>query len=60
MKINLKKALFMLTGTFLVAFGTYFFLAPNHIAAGGTSGIAIIINAVFPNLPIGLLMMGIK
>lgn len=25
MKINLKKALFMLTGTFLVAFGTYFF-----------------------------------
>lgn len=59
MKINLKKALFMLTGTFLVAFGTYF-LAPNHIAAGGTSGIAIIINAVFPNLPIGLLMMGME
>ncbi|MEY8001456.1 YitT family protein [Clostridium sp. Mt-5] len=60
MKINLKNIFLMLIGTFLVAFGTYFFLAPNHIAAGGTSGIAIIINSVFPNLPIGLLMMGME
>ncbi|CAB1252246.1 YitT family protein [Clostridium sp. MT-14] len=57
---NIKDIFFMLIGTFLVAFGTYFFLAPNHIAAGGTSGIAIIINTLFPNLPIGLLMMGME
>ena len=60
MKINLKDIFLILVGSFFVAFGTYFFLAPNHIAAGGTSGIAIIINSIFPRIPIGLLMMGME
>ncbi|ADK16587.1 MULTISPECIES: YitT family protein [Clostridium] len=60
MKINLKDIFLILVGSLFVAFGTYFFLAPNHIAAGGTSGIAIIINSIFPNIPIGLLMMGME
>jgi uncharacterized membrane-anchored protein YitT (DUF2179 family) len=60
MKINLKDIFLILVGSLFVAFGTYFFLAPNHIAAGGTSGIAIIINSIFPSIPIGLLMMGME
>lgn len=60
MKINFKDIFLILIGSFFVAFGTYFFLAPNHIAAGGTSGVAIIINSIFPNIPIGLLMMGME
>ncbi|MCI1944468.1 YitT family protein [Clostridium luticellarii] len=60
MKINVKNGFLLFAGTFLVAFGTYFFLAPNHIAAGGISGIAIIINTIFPSLPIGLLMIGME
>ncbi|MCH3963186.1 MAG: YitT family protein [Clostridium sp.] len=54
---NLKDILLLLFGCFLVSFGTYFFLAPCHIAAGGISGAAIIINSIFPSIPIGLFMM---
>lgn len=55
-----KNIMVLLSGCFLVSFGTYFFLAPCHIAAGGVSGAAIIINSIFPNIPIGLFMMCIE
>lgn len=60
MKSKLKNFSLILLGTFLVAFGTYFFLAPNEIAAGGISGAAIIINSIFPKVPIGILMMAME
>ncbi len=60
MKKNFKSFFLILLGAFLVAFGTYFFLAPNKIAAGGISGAAIIINSIFPNIPLGILMMGME
>lgn len=60
MKKNLRSFLFILFGGLLVAIGTYFFLAPNHIAAGGVSGAAIILNSIFPMAPIGALMMGME
>ncbi|GAA0733882.1 YitT family protein [Clostridium oceanicum] len=44
-------------GVFLVAISVTFFLKPNNIAAGGTTGIAIIINSFFPALSVGLLML---
>ena len=54
---NLKDICLLLLGCFFVSFGTYFFLAPCHIAAGGLSGAAIIVNSIFTNIPIGLFMM---
>lgn len=60
MKKNLKSFLLILLGGLFVSFGTYFFLAPNHIAAGGISGAAIIINSIFPGIPIGALMMAME
>ncbi|MBK1810578.1 YitT family protein [Clostridium sp. YIM B02505] len=57
MKNKIKDFLLLFIGSVLVALGTYFFLAPNKIAAGGISGIAIIINSLIPSLPIGGLMM---
>lgn len=60
MKKNLTSYLLILFGGLLVALGTYFFLAPSHIAAGGISGASIIINSIFPSLPIGLLMMAME
>ncbi|GKU24836.1 YitT family protein [Clostridium folliculivorans] len=57
MKNKIKDFLLLFTGSVLVALGTYFFLAPNKIAAGGISGIAIIINSIIHSLPIGGLMM---
>ncbi|WML35970.1 YitT family protein [Clostridium sp. OS1-26] len=60
MKKNFKSFFVIFIGALLVAVGTYFFLAPNHIAAGGISGAAIIINSIFPSLPIGALMMAME
>ncbi|NMM63197.1 YitT family protein [Clostridium sp. P21] len=60
MEKKLKSVFLILLGAFLVAFGTYFFLAPNEIAAGGISGAAIIINSIFPKIPIGILMMAME
>lgn len=41
-------------GTGLLALGTYMFIAPNQIAPGGVSGIAILLNHLF-HIPIGWL-----
>lgn len=57
---NLKSFLLILFGALLVSIGTYFFLKPSEIAAGGISGIAIIVNSIFPKIPIGILMMGME
>lgn len=40
-------------GIILVAFSIEYFYAPNNIAAGGVTGIAIILNAIMPKLSIG-------
>ena len=42
---------------FLVAISVVYFFQPNNIAAGGVSGIAIIINNFVPGIPIGLLVL---
>ncbi len=43
----MKKFLYMLLGTLIMALGLDFFLIPNKIAAGGVSGIATIFEFVF-------------
>lgn len=45
----------IILGSLIMAFGVVAFLSPNHIATGGTAGLAIVLNSVF-NLPIGVLM----
>ncbi|WP_251860790.1 YitT family protein [Clostridium sp. Marseille-Q2269] len=52
-----KDYLFITIGVFLVAISVVFFFKPNNIAAGGTTGISIIINSFFPSLSVGLLML---
>lgn len=54
---TVKEYVFITIGVFLVALSLEFFLAPNKIAAGGVTGIAIIINNYVPRLPIGLLVL---
>jgi uncharacterized membrane-anchored protein YitT (DUF2179 family) len=44
-------------GLFLVAVSIEFFLAPNQLAAGGVTGLAIIINHFIPVISIGLLIL---
>lgn len=50
---KIKDFLLLNLGALLDASGFYFFLAPNHIAAGGISGLALVINQFLPSLPLG-------
>jgi Uncharacterized conserved protein len=59
MKSKLKVVinyLLILIGTALMGLSLVVFLSPNKIAAGGVSGLAVVINHLF-NIPIGLIML---
>lgn len=59
MKIRLGPKTFLLInfGLLITALGTHFFLIPSDLAAGGVTGLAIIINDLLPQLPVGLIMI---
>lgn len=59
-KEEAKGYLFMLLGCILYAFGTSLFLAPNSIVAGGVSGLAVLINYVNKNIPVGMIIIAIN
>lgn len=50
----MKKYLWIILGSFLIASGLYFFLLSNDIAAGGLSGLALVISEAMPNINLGL------
>jgi uncharacterized membrane-anchored protein YitT (DUF2179 family) len=52
-----KEYILITIGFILVSLSLELFLVPNKIAAGGVSGIAIIINSLFPVLDVGALML---
>lgn len=52
------KDLFLITlGTFIVSIGISFFLIPAKLASGGVTGLAIVIEALFPMIPIGIILL---
>jgi uncharacterized membrane-anchored protein YitT (DUF2179 family) len=55
MKNKIINYTFIVLGSFLMALGIVAFLSPNHIATGGTAGLAIVLNYLLP-IPIGFLM----
>ena len=50
----------MLLGCVCYGISTSFFLEPNSIVAGGVSGLAVVINYLFNNLPVGMLIIAIN
>ncbi|UOQ43829.1 YitT family protein [Halobacillus salinarum] len=44
-------------GALCVAINVHFFLSPNDLATGGVSGLSIVLNKVFPDLSLGLIML---
>jgi uncharacterized membrane-anchored protein YitT (DUF2179 family) len=54
-KTELLNYGFIVLGSLIMSIGIVGFLSPNHIATGGTAGLAIVLNHVF-HLSIGLLM----
>ena len=58
MKDNkLKDFLLITLGTILVAMAVVYFFQPNNIAAGGVTGLAIVINHYLPAIPTGPLVL---
>lgn len=57
MKKGLKKYIYTTIGVVILSLSIILFTKPNKIAAGGTSGFAIIINSFFPSVPVGFLML---
>lgn len=56
MKESLKDYLFIFVGVFLVALSLEYFFIPNNIAAGGLTGLAIVINHYMPAISTGPLV----
>ncbi|MCX6296520.1 MAG: YitT family protein [Bacteroidetes bacterium] len=54
-KAEILNYIFIVLGSFFLAFGVAGFLSPNNIATGGTAGLAIVLHHVV-KLPIGVLM----
>ncbi|WP_294403405.1 YitT family protein [uncultured Clostridium sp.] len=54
---DLKSYLIITFGIILVAISVEYFFAPNNLAAGGVTGAAIVINALFPILSVGVLTL---
>lgn len=52
----LKDYIIITIGVLLVASGLYFFMMQNNIAAGGISGLAMVLNHYIPWLPVGGMM----
>ena len=52
-----KEYTIITLGIILVALSVEYFFAPNNIAAGGVTGAAIVINAIMPNLSIGIITL---
>jgi len=57
MKETIKNYLAITIGITIVALALHLFLIPNDIAAGGVTGLAMVINYYFPVMDIGQLML---
>lgn len=57
MKKVIKEYFIITLGVWFIACGINFFLVPHNIAAGGLSGIAMVINHYLPVLNVGIIMI---
>lgn len=57
---DFKKFLLASLGTFIVSAALHLFLIPFNLAVGGASGFAIVLSAIFPNIPISLTLLVIN
>ena len=55
-----EKIAYMLLGCVCYALGLVLFLSPFSIVAGGVTGLAILLNTLFSNLPLGLLTIALN
>lgn len=56
-KFDFKTFLYINFGILILALGYHLFLIPADLAAGGVTGLSIIINKLLPQLPVGLILI---
>lgn len=57
MKSIIKDYITITIGVIIVALGLTFFLVPADLAVGGVTGLAMVINSIYPQLSIGPMMI---
>ena len=55
-KFDFKRFLLINLGLLIMTCGLYFFLMPSDLAVGGATGIAMIISALIPEVPMGIIL----
>ena len=55
-KTELKHYIFIILGSFAMAFGTVCFLSPNEIITGGGVGISLLLHVLFPQITLGIII----
>lgn len=55
-KTELKQYIFIILGSFAMAFGTVCFLSPNEIITGGGVGISLLLHSIFPQITLGIII----
>ena len=55
-KTEFKQYIFIILGSFAMAFGTVCFLSPNEIITGGGVGISLLLHALFPQITLGIII----
>lgn len=56
-KDTIKEYAIITFGIILVAISVEYFFAPNNLAAGGVTGLAIVINNFFPKIGVGIITL---
>lgn len=56
-KFNFKSFAIMNFGVLIISLGLYFFLIPANLAVGGVTGFSIVVNKLFPIMPVGVIMI---
>jgi uncharacterized membrane-anchored protein YitT (DUF2179 family) len=60
MKEKFKKFILINIGLIILTCGLYFFLIPSNLAVGGTTGLAMVVSYLFPQIPISIFLAGIN
>ncbi len=57
MRAHIERFIIINIGILIMASGLYYFLIPANLATGGVTGLAMVVNKIFPIIPIGIIMI---
>jgi len=60
LKLNYKRFFLITVGVIIMTFGLYFFMMPSNLAAGGATGLSIVINRLIPIIPLSVVLGSIN